>query len=113
MPNLRRVGQRAEDEAAEYLVGQGYTVITRRKKMRSGELDIVALDGEVLVFVEVKHRLAPGYSPEDAIGNAKIRALQRAAEQYVCERGEMQREFRFDLIAIDAAGLRHHIDVFR
>jgi putative endonuclease len=113
MPNLRRVGQIAEDRAAEYLVGQGYTIVTRRKKLRAGELDIVALDGDVLVFVEVKQRLAPGYRPEESIGRAKISALESAAGEYVIECGEEGRETRFDLIAIDGKGLRHHKNAFR
>ena len=111
MPNLRRIGEQAEDQAADYLARKGYTIVTRRRKMKSGEIDIVALDGEVLVFVEVKHRSAPGYVPEESIGAAKARALQLAGEQYVLEMGE-ERETRFDLIAMDSEGLRHHIDIF-
>ncbi len=113
MPNLRSVGAGAEDLAADYLVAKGYTIVTRRKKMHRGELDLIALDGEVLVFVEVKQRSAPGYVPEEAIGSTKQNALQRAAEQYVLEMGEQERETRFDLVAMDAEGIRHHIDIFR
>jgi putative endonuclease len=113
VPNLRRVGQAAEDQAANYLVGLGYTIVTRRKKMKHGEIDLVALDGEVLVFVEVKHRLAKGYVPEESIGSGKLRALQSASEEYVRECDEEDRETRFDLIAIDGQGLRHYTDVFR
>jgi putative endonuclease len=113
VPNLRRVGHEAEDRAADYLISQGYTIVTRRKKLRHGELDIVALDGEVLVFVEVKARWAEGYIPEEAIGSAKLRALQLAAEEYVRECEEEERACRFDLIAMDRDGLRHYRDVFR
>ncbi len=113
MPNLRRLGQIAEDQAAEYLVAKGYTVITRRCKTRSGELDIVAMDGEVLVFVEVKQRSAPGYVPEEAVGQRKLEALQAAAEEYLLAVGEHGRETRFDLVGIDADGIRHYEDVFR
>lgn len=111
MPNLRRVGEAAEDRAADFLVKEGYTIVTRRKKMPGGELDLVALDGEVLVFVEVKQRAASGYVPEESIGSRKQDALQRAAEAYVHEMGE-ERETRFDLVAIDSNGLRHYKDIF-
>jgi putative endonuclease len=113
VPNLRRLGAEAEDRAAEYLSGLGYTLITRRRKMRHGELDLIALDGDVLVFVEVKQRAAPGYTPEESIGESKLRALCLAAEEYVREMGEEERECRFDLIAIDRSGLRHYPDVWR
>ena len=112
MPNLRRIGASAEDRAADFLIGEGFTIVTRRRKMREGELDLVALDGEVLVFVEVKQRSAPGYVPEESIGSRKATALQRAGDEYLFQMGE-DREFRFDLIAIDADGLRHHKDIFR
>jgi putative endonuclease len=113
MPNLRRVGQIAEDAAAEFLAQKGYTIVTRRQKTKSGEIDLVALDGEVLVFVEVKLRNAPGYVPEDSIGSRKESALVRSAEEYIHAMGEHERAVRFDLIAMDADGMRHYLDIFR
>jgi putative endonuclease len=112
MSNLRRVGAEAEDLAAEFLASKGYTIVTRRKKMRQGELDLIALDGEVLVFVEVKQRSAPGYVPEESIGSRKAKALQLSAEEYLVEMGEEERAFRFDLVAMDRDGVRHHLDIF-
>ncbi|MGV3615663.1 MAG: YraN family protein [Fimbriimonas sp.] len=113
MPNLRELGRAAEDAAATYLIGQGYTIVTRRYTARHGEIDLVALDGDLLVFVEVKRRDAPGYVPEESIGAAKRRALAQAGRQYLAEVAlEPEREARFDLIAIDRAGLRHHRDIF-
>jgi putative endonuclease len=111
VPNLRRVGQQAEDQAADFLVAAGYTLVTRRFKARHGEIDLVALDGEVLVFVEVKQRSAPGYVPEESVGDRKLAALRRAAEEYCLKVGEADREWRFDLVAIDRGGLRHHRDI--
>ena len=113
MYDFRAVGTQAEDRAAEYLIGIGYTVITRRHKTRRGELDIVAMDGAVLVFVEVKFRRAPGYRPEDAIGREKLSALIAAAELYVIEMQIQPERYRFDLIAIDSDGLRHHLDLLQ
>ncbi|MDR3691766.1 MAG: YraN family protein [Fimbriimonas sp.] len=109
--NLVQVGRDAEDRAATYLVEQGYTIVTRRYKVNRGEIDLIALDGETLVFVEVKHRRAPGYTPEESIGAAKIQAIQRAIRQYVAEMEIGEREVRLDLIAIDGEGLRHHRDI--
>jgi putative endonuclease len=112
VPNLRLLGRAAEDAAAAYLLGQGYTIVTRRYKARHGEIDLVALDGDLLVFVEVKQRSAPGYTPEESIGDAKRRALANAGRQYLAEVAEApERETRFDLIAIDRDGLRHYRDI--
>lgn len=112
MSDLHGLGRAAEDRAAQYLLGQGYTLVTRRYKARHGELDLVALDGDLLVFVEVKFRLAPGYRPEDSLTRAKRDALFRAGQQYLHEVAQdPEREVRFDLIAIDRDGLRHHRDV--
>jgi putative endonuclease len=111
MPNLRSLGAEAEDRAASYLLEAGYTIITRRHKTRRGELDIVALDGEQLVFVEVKYRRAEGYKPEESLGDGKITALAEAARLYLLEVNVPADNYRFDLIAIDGDGLRHHRDL--
>jgi putative endonuclease len=110
--NLRRVGREGEDRAAAYLESLGYTIVTRRYCTRGGEIDLVALDGEILVFVEVKERRAPGYVPEEGVGERKSARLSSAARKYLSEMGEETREVRFDLIAIDREGLRHHVDAF-
>lgn len=113
MPNLRVVGRQAEDVAADYLLGLGYTLVTRRFKASRGELDLIALDGDVLVVVEVKERRAPGFSPEEGVTEAKVKNISDALTEYLNKMGEPEREVRFDLIAIDRDGLRHHIDAFR
>ena len=110
MPDRKELGRAAEDQAADFLLGQGYTIVTRRFKGQNGEADVVCLHGEVLVFVEVKLKTAKDYVPEEAIGEAKLNALQRVAQEYV-RKFEVKRDFRFDVIAIDRSGLRHHIDI--
>jgi len=111
MPNLRRVGQTAEDEAARFLIDHGFTIVTRRYKARHGEIDLVVLEDDLLVMVEVKARHAAGYVPEESIGDAKRRTLFLAAQQYLSEVGQPDREIRFDLIAMDKDGIRHHRDI--
>ncbi len=109
--NRRAEGREAEDRAASHLIENGFTVVTRRWKGKRGELDLVVLEGDLLVFVEVKLRRAPGYIPEESIDDAKMRNLAIAAREYLASVGEPDRECRFDLIAIDPAGLRHHRDI--
>ena len=113
MSNLRRVGAEAEDRAAEYLLGLGYTIVTRRFKSSRGEIDIVALDGDVLVLVEVKYRRDREAIPEEAVDDKKVAHFSRAAEEYIYKAGLSECDVRFDLIAVTPDELRHHIDAFR
>ena len=112
MPSVRRLGADAEDRAAAYLLELGYTLIKRGYKGGSGEIDILALDDDVLVVVEVKERLK-GSSPEESVSLAKARRLAGAARHYLQSVGELDRQIRFDLICFDRSGIRHHIDAFR
>lgn len=113
MPGVRRLGADSEDRAANYLIERGYTLVTRRYRARRGELDLVALDGETLVFVEVKQRTSEEVAPEAAVGSLKARRIGQAAVEYLRASGEAGREVRFDVIAIDPSGIRHHVDAFR
>lgn len=112
MPNFRRIGREAEDRAAEFLIGKGYTIITRRFSCHGGELDLVALDGDVLVFVEVKERRRVVVQPEEAVTATKISRLRRAARHYLSSMGEHERAHRFDLVAISPDEIRHHVEAF-
>jgi putative endonuclease len=109
MPENRRAeGAEAEDFAATYLTERGFTIVTRRFTVKGGELDLVALEGDELVFVEVKSR-GPGQArPEETIGPKKLAALRAAARTYLNKVGTPDRLFRIDLIGIDPDGLRHY-----
>ena len=54
--NRRETGTQYEERAAEYLIAQNYQILERNYRIRSGEIDIIARDGTVLVFIEVKYR---------------------------------------------------------
>ena len=113
MPNLRRLGAEAEDRAAEFLLGLGYTIVTRRFKSSRGEIDIVAMDGETLVFVEVKSRRSRTAVPEEAVDGKKVAHFTGAVGEYLHKAGIPEAVCRYDLIAVTPAGLRHHIAAFR
>jgi len=108
--NRRAEGNRHEDRAADYLLGLGYTLVTRRFKASGGEIDIVAMDGDTLVFVEVKFR-ARG-APEEAVGHVKALRLGDAVDAYLAKTGAYASPTRFDLIAVTPDDLRHHIGAF-
>jgi putative endonuclease len=95
------------------LLSLGYTIVTRRYKARHGEIDVIAIDGDDLVFVEVKLRRSNDVVAEEAISSSKRAAMLLAAQQYLIATGGLERAIRFDVIAIQPAGLRHHVDAFR
>ena len=110
MPGSRRaVGDEAEDRAAAYLLGLGYTLITRHYTVRGGEIDLVAMDADTLVFVEVKYRRAD--RPEDALTTRKSSRMRVAARAYLRAMAAESLPHRFDLIAIEGDSLRHHLSV--
>jgi len=113
MPHVRRLGLEAEDAAAEFLASQGYTLITRRFKAGGGEIDIVALDGDVLAFVEVKLRRGPRADPLDALDLAKQERILSAAEVYLSRYDGPECEVRFDVVAVTPKGMTLHKDAFR
>lgn len=91
-----------ENFAAVYLTSHGYKIIERNFKKRYGDIDIVALDGETLVFVEVKTRKSDEYgSGEDAITPYKLRSLTKSA-QYYCYKKEIEdKPMRIDLVSVE------------
>ena len=102
----RHTGQIAEDLIAEQLAAEGWEIVERNARTRYGELDIVALDGRVLVFVEVKAaRAGTRFGPEKpilSINFTKQRKVRRLGTAWMAER----RDFPpFDDIRFDAVGI--------
>jgi putative endonuclease len=96
-----RFGDAGEAAAAEFLQRQGWTILARALRNRLGELDLIALDGDTVVFVEVKTRRSTTHGgPVDAITPDKQRRLTRAGLAYLKQRGWLERRARFDVIAI-------------
>lgn len=110
----RQVGLSGEEQAAQYLIKQGYTVLERNFTCRGGELDIVARDPQgVLVFVEVKSRNNTRFgAPEEAITPAKVRSLLTAARYYCMQHKCFGQNMRFDVIAILRGSVRHIPNAF-
>jgi putative endonuclease len=110
MTTRRRLGQTAEELAAGRLAGAGWRIIERNARTRYGELDIVALDGAALVFVEVKAgRRGSALGPERpilAVDARKQRRVRRLATAWIAERGRgmRYREIRFDAIGVSFDG---------
>jgi putative endonuclease len=86
-------------------------VLAQRWRGGGGEIDLAALDGEVLVFVEVKMRSAGG-SPEEAVSAAKQARVRSAAEAFIAAFGLEGRQARFDVAAWEGGRLRWTRDAF-
>ena len=107
-------GKTGEDLACRELEHRGYAIVARRYRCRHGELDIIARDGETVVFVEVKtrHDRAFGQAAE-AVGFVKRRRMARLAMDYVLRHHLTNRPCRFDVVAIHFDRDRPVIEVFR
>ncbi len=100
--NTRSVGKIYEELAANYLKTQGYKVIAKNYQIRGGEIDIVAKEGNDLVFVEVKARYNDSFGQAiESITPWKIQALLKTARFYVQKINWGDKPYRFDLVAID------------
>lgn len=114
MPHSRRIGAEAESLATQHLREKGYVIVKRNYSGNDAEIDIIALDGETLVFVEVKYRKESGWeTPEESVSSAKQRRLWKAAEQYLAEAVGKERDMRFDVVAIRGNKIAHYVDAFR
>lgn len=109
------LGRHGEDLAHRWLRRHGFTVAARnwRPPQGGGEIDIVAWDHDILVFVEVKSRTSGEIaSPEREIDAEKINVLRRASRDYVRRSGADPARVRFDTISIIGALLEHRRDAF-
>lgn len=109
-----RLGEIGEDLAVEELQRRGYAVLARRYRRRGGEIDIVAVDGPTIVFVEVKARDGNRFgTAAEAVTLVKRRRLMAAARDYVTRHRCQDRPCRFDVVAIELENEVAGIEVFR
>ncbi|WP_434751700.1 YraN family protein [Paenibacillus amylolyticus] len=95
-------GRIGEDEACRWLKEQDYCIVQRNWRCRSGEVDIIASRGELLIFVEVRSRSS--YSrfgtPQESVDQRKIQQVRSTAAIYIQMNEEHARQIRFDVIAV-------------
>lgn len=97
------LGKAGEAIASRYLEGLGYRILERNYSTPLGEIDIIAEDGSVLVFAEVKTRSSDVYGmPEESVGIKKRRKLTRLAQLYISKTRFYDKEARFDVVSICA-----------
>lgn len=107
------LGRRGESLAAEFLLRRRMRIVERNYSCPAGEIDLIALDGDTLVFVEVKLRRG-AFDPFEAVDARKQAQVSRAAFDYMRRRGLYDRPARFDVVAVDGetGECRHVLDAF-
>lgn len=114
MISTRQLGKIGEDIAERYLKNKGYKILEKNYGVKGGEIDIVACDGDCLVFVEVKYRTTSymdyGFKSVD---NKKRQRIIKTAKKYLLEKElEWDREMRFDVIDIFENEITHYEGAF-
>lgn len=102
-------GNYGEDLACEYLKKNGYKILERNYRIRGGEIDIVARDGDYLVFVEVKARYSHEYGlPAESVTHWKIKHLLKTAQFYLLKIDWGDGPYRLDFVSVDFADDREN-----
>ena len=101
MSTTTELGSLGERIAATYLTAAGLRLLDRNWRCREGELDIVAREGDALVFCEVKTRRGVGYGfPVEAVTVAKQRKLRVLAQRWLAAHDEHAPDLRFDVVGV-------------
>lgn len=107
MPTTIQAGRLGEDAAVKLLTREGYKILTRNFRSRQGEIDIVAQDQDVLVFVEVKTRWNKKFGyPEEAVTPQKLWSIERTGQYYKLTHPNIPDLLRIDVIAVEVEGNR-------
>lgn len=108
---MRKLGSQAEALAAAYLTKLGYKIIAQNINYRFGELDIVARDKQILVFIEVKHRRSQTYGmPYEAVTRSKQHKIILAAHAYLQKYPGKMPICRFDVVSLVGDLKNPHIE---
>jgi putative endonuclease len=115
--NNRSQGKAGEDLACNFLEQNGLKILDRNFRFERGEIDLIAEDGEELVFIEVKARRSNTFgAPEDAVTEKKQEQIRAVAEGYLFTHDIDDRPCRFDIVAIEhrngSTKIRHIRDAF-
>lgn len=114
---MKLLGSKGEDLAARYLKGKGYRITARNFKTPIGEIDIIAQDGEAVVFVEVKTRADDSFGhPFEAVDRRKQEKLKKVALYYLKNHLKDDAQSRFDVLSIITGSgkdeIEHIVDAF-
>jgi len=109
-----QVGKNGEEKGAHFLQEHGYTILERNYRCRLGEIDIIALDKDCVVFVEVKTRKTQNYGlPEESVNWHKQQKIEKAALHWLKTSKPPYSNFRFDVLSIGHEGIKLFKDAFQ
>ena len=107
-------GRNSEKQAAGFLKKNGYTIIDKNYHCRQGEIDLIASDGDTLVFCEVKARSSKAFgTPLAGVTSAKAEKIRKTAEHYMHKKGITNVDCRFDVVTIDESGKKASIEIVK
>ena len=97
----KELGDLGEEHAARSLALNGYSIIARKFRCRSGEIDIIAMDKGTLVFIEVRSRSDEEYGlPYETINHVKKRRIRKVATAFQLRYGLLDHDSRFDCVSV-------------
>ncbi len=98
----QQFGEKGETLAVKQLKKEGYKILERNYRTRLGEIDIIAEDGEVITFIEVKSRKSESYgTPQHAVTPIKQKKISMVALSYLKEKNQFGKRARFDVVTIN------------
>lgn len=114
--NNKITGDLGEKLACEYLIKNNYTILETNFTTKIGEIDIIAKEDDIVVFVEVKTRKGSKYGrPHEAVNYKKMQKIIKVAENYILYKNKDDVQYRFDIIEVllnEASKINHIKDAF-
>lgn len=108
------LGPRGEAIAARHLKRCGYRILARNFRAAGGEIDLITMERDTLVFVEVKTRInASTGLPQEAVDERKQRRIRRTAAVYAARNRAWAREMRFDVVSIMGVGRKCRLEILK
>ncbi|MBP1744015.1 MAG: hypothetical protein H6Q58_993 [Firmicutes bacterium] len=95
------IGSLGEEISENFLIESGYTILERNFRCKTGEIDLIARDGDYICFIEVKTRCGDLFgSPCEAVNYSKQQKISRTAQMYILKKKLYKFCFRFDVIEV-------------
>ncbi|PCJ64531.1 MAG: endonuclease [Bacteroidetes bacterium] len=96
----QQLGKEGEEIATAHLISKGYKILSRNYRSGKAEIDIIAMQDDILIIVEVKTRETDKYgNPEESVGTGKIKMLAQGTEDYMIDK-DLHNNVRYDIISI-------------
>ena len=114
MDNRQKLGRDAERLAERHLARAGYRILGRNYRVKGGEIDIIAREGDTLAFVEVKARRSDRFgAPGEAVNFAKQKKICRVAQCYLKAKGMENLNARFDVVSVSYRENGPEVEIIR